>query len=181
MNFDHQKLIEALEFMKEHQELPISEIKGSLRDKYLYLQNYIKTVDDDFFEEQIDSTFSEIKEYIPGTIGAYFNGYNDICNHLCAGSIYCLKKHKDKPHADHLFMYTLWNGKRFIFIDLNDSFVRITTTIYTQFKTLEEFPGISENEKAHLVKYGIQNINLISYTQSIELFKGQIADIKVRN
>ena len=60
--------------------------------------------------------------------------------------------------------YISEKGKnRFTFVDMNENPHREKIYMYTEFKSLDSFPGFSTGEKKKLKEYGIERIHLIYY------------------
>lgn len=199
---DFTKVKETLQRLKTHRHLPIRSLEGNIKDDYRFIGDNLSLLYETKLykklHDEISNCFKDIHDYTPGTIGAYLNGCNaetnlDMrigCTPICAGSVppvqsqyshfnsFSSTKSDSDNICNHMVMQAEWNGKRFVFTDMNDVTPRDSVLMYTTFPKISEFPGFSPNEKAQLKNYGIRNVNLIYYsregTQYTELLNGGV-------
>ena len=202
---DFKKFKETLGRLKKHKNVALRSldtVDSTVKEDYMFVADNISLLHNTkhakTIHDHITDIFGDVDEYVPNTIGSYLNGCNQKtnldmpigCTPICAGSVLPLseslsnssisstKSNGNSHVCSHTVMHADWDGKRFVFTDMNDVAPRDSILMFTSFAKVSEFPGFSPSEKTHLKNYGIRRINLIYYsrdgTNYKELFGGSV-------
>ena len=145
----------------------------------------------------VSSHFRDVKDIVPGTIGAYcagcsvdtsFQGDIQGCSAVCAGSM--PPKDNDWSFCKNIVVLASFRDEHFYFTiskrgETHES--RETAFIFVDFPNRRHFPGFTEDEKSQLKKLGIKNVYLNGYGKDGRKYSGienrmvSIDEIKTRD
>ena len=174
---DMDDLNKKLKHLKENADIKIRNLSGSLKSDFESLAQYVSwmynTEGYDAFYKEIVKHFGDRHDYQPGSVGAYCGGCLNVkskgisrgCNVVCAGSIPPPYEDSNFEFCEYLVIWAVHNGSSFDFTTLNEVEGKggRHAIVFVENKTIEEFPGFSDDEKKILEENGVEEVRLVYY------------------
>lgn len=175
--------------LRYHSDDHIEKLNKATKQNFEELVKLVETLYDtnsyNLLTEIVTNHFSDVKNIVPGTIGAYcigcnvetsFKEDNKSCSSICAGSM-PIKGDTDNLCKETVILANYKNGG-FTFTQLrsidnessnedssNNESIDINKPgiIFIPHTSLDDFPGFTMSEKRKIQRYGINHINLYGY------------------
>lgn len=163
--------------------VPIRNLEGQDKDDFMKLHQQARllynTPDFKAFHDEVKRVFGNVNNVAPGTVGAYFNGVyiaaqnsaDPGCSILAAGSLPPPKDEvlaNGKPFEQCKFtvMWAIYDGQKYQFINVKEVPNKDNVIIYVENPRSNNLVGFSDKEKEQLAKYGVKNVDVMSYSQN---------------
>lgn len=182
---------ERLTRLKENYEMNINDLDGILRQDYLEMVNYIKTLYEtnvyNVLFDEIKKVFGELKNVNPGTVGNYFTGClikNNLPEEIKSCSLNCITSvplpkqlNSVVNKCNYFVIWCIRDEKQIKLIPLNDP--KPEAIVYVNHNNPMDFKGFSEMEKEAFKSGKVERINVIGYNENngdyIELLGGFVS------
>lgn len=187
--------------LRRNSHLPVKILPSDVKKDFRQLLTYVSLLYDTkqyiILHNIVTKHFADIREIIPGTIGAYCAGcqvdtsFTDNlhgCSAVCAGSM--PPKKDDWNFCENTVILASYDEDRFIFTISKRSETRDgreTAFIFVHYTCIDDFPGFSGDEKNQLRALGIKHVYLNGYTRDGRKYIGlinhiiDIDEIKIRD
>lgn len=187
LKIDKNEIESFLSLLRTKQDEMITTCDNSLLEKLnnikAYVNNFHGTSSYKDFFDLVVKHFGDIKEPLPGTIGAFFIGYyayngdldNVRCAATCVDSI-PLPDHKDSPCMDNVVVLYRFNSKTYCKpINLN----RGTTKSYIHLMGDITNKGLNNDEKNLLASFGIFKGEIYTYIDGFYKYVNSYSNLRV--
>jgi len=171
-------LIAALTRLRDNEYVPIKKLNGSLKSDFDMVVKYVNLVHPTntypMLKSLIDQYFYDIESITPGTIGAYFSGWNlnvnldpKECAAAVAGGI--PPDSSDYKICKNNVILAERTDTGYDFTVLTQGEDRSHTYLYVKnVNNYDDFDGFTDGEKRKLKKYGVEHVNLYGYENANE-------------
>ena len=182
LRIDLNRLETDLDHLHKKSDVMIKDLDQVSHGKYRRFVSYVQLLYDsehyDTLFELIRSKFSNLEKIVPGTVGAYFGGCLvdikvDRVNPTCVPSVVAsvppsrqFAEQQGKQTCSQTVFWGFYDKGKFTVVQLKYEEGSNKAILFVNQSSVDEFPGLSDTEKADLAKNGVQKVKIIGYSSN---------------
>lgn len=177
-----------LKDLRKHHDVAIQSLTEPIASKFKELVEYVqklynKSTGYDLLYKEVKDVFGDIKSPRPGTVAAFCAGCmmknnfqgNPGCSVICAGAI--PPSNKEWVECQELVILVTEAADGGFFFNLqNNPINKSKAFLYVRSRSVDEFPGLSIEEKRQLTQFGVTYVKLMYYSSKGDKYKSLTSD-----